>query len=226
MVFGTTEDALAAARGLYRRHAAIRGVLTENVGRFPAGSPYCANDVAALRWVFATLVDSAIVAFELVNPPLSVAERERYYAEMRRFAVFFGIPQGALPPSWASFAEYFDEIIGSDALVVSGAARAIAAELIAGAGTWLRSPSWYRAVTASLLPDRLRAEFGLRYGTAERRAARRALMVLRFLYPRIPARLRYVAPYQEACARLAGERPAISTKLLNRLWIGRDSMPG
>ena len=28
MVFGTTEDALAAARGLYRRHTAIRGVLT------------------------------------------------------------------------------------------------------------------------------------------------------------------------------------------------------
>jgi uncharacterized protein (DUF2236 family) len=226
MVFGTTEDAVAVARGLYRRHAAISGVLTESVGRFPAGSAYRANDVAALRWVFATLVDSAIVAFELVNPPLSVAERERYYSEMRRFAAFFGISQGSLPPNWTSFAEYFDEITGSDALAVSSAARVIAAELIAGAGTWLRSPSWYRAVTASLLPDRLRAEFGLRYGTAERRAARRAFAVLRALYPRIPARLRYVAPYQEACARLAGQRPAISTKLLNRLWIGRDSMAG
>jgi uncharacterized protein (DUF2236 family) len=179
-----------------------------------------------LRWIFATLVDSAIVAFELVNPPLSVAERERYYAEMRRFAAFFGIPQAALPPNWMSFAEYFDEITGSNALAVSSAARVIAAELIAGAGTWLRSPSWYRAVTASLLPDRLRAEFGLLYGAAEIRAAARALMVLRVLYPRIPARLRYVAPYQEACARLAGRGPGLSIKLLNRLWIGRNSMAG
>lgn len=226
MVFGTTEDAVAAARGLYRRHAAISGILTESVGRSAAGPAYRANDVAALRWVFATLVDSAIVAFELVNPPLSPAERERYYAEMRRFGAFFGIPQAALPSSWASFAEYFDEIMGSDALAVSSAARVIAAELIAGAGTWLPSPYWFRALTASLLPDRLRAEFGLRYDAAEQRAAGRALLVLRSLYPRIPARLRYVAPYHEACARLARQRLGFSTKLLNRFWIGRDSMAG
>ena len=50
---------------------------------------------------------------------------------------------------------------------------------------------------------------------------------LRVLYPRIPPRLRHVAPYHEACARLAGHsRPGPLTRLLNRLWIGRDSMAG
>jgi hypothetical protein len=41
----------------------------------------------------------------------------------------------------------------------------------------------------------------------------------------VPASLRYVAPYHEALARLAGrDRPAPLTRLLNRFWIGRSSM--
>jgi uncharacterized protein (DUF2236 family) len=66
MVFGSADEAVAAARRLYRRHAAITGVLVESAGGFAAGSGYRANDVAALRWVFATLAQSAVVAFEAV----------------------------------------------------------------------------------------------------------------------------------------------------------------
>jgi uncharacterized protein (DUF2236 family) len=226
MVFGTTDEAIAAARQLYRRHAAITGILSQSAGTFPVGSAYRANDVAALRWVFATLVDSAIVAFELVNSPLSAEERERYYGELRLFAALFGIPQTALPQSWAAFADYVEDTIASDVIAVSPAAREIAAQLFTGAGTWLRSPLWYRALTARLLPQRLRADFELPFGPTEQRAARRALAVVRLLYPRIPVRLRYVAPYHEACARLAGRRPGPLTHLLNRFWIGRDSMAG
>lgn len=227
MVFGTTDEAVGAARRLYRRHATIGGTLAESAGEFPAGSAYRANDIAALRWVFATLADSAIVAFELVNPPLSAEECERYYAEFRRFAAFFGIPQEALPQSWPAFADYVEQMLGSDTLVVSNAARTIAAELFAGAGTWLRSPSWYRALTARLLPQRLRDGFALGWGPTEQRAAERALLVLRFLYPRAPASLRHVAPYHEACARLAGRsRPKALTRLLNRFWIGQNSIAG
>ncbi len=227
MVFGTTDEAVGAARRLYRRHATIGGILADSAGEFPAGSAYRANDVAALRWVFATLADSAIVAFELVNPPLSAEECERYYAEFRRFAAFFGIPQEALPQSWPAFADYVEQMLGSDTLAVSNAARTVATELFAGAGTWLRSPSWYRALTARLLPQRLRDGFALGWGPTEQRAAERALVVLRFLYPRAPASLRYVGPYHEACARLAGRsRPKALTRLLNRFWIGQNSIAG
>src|SRR5215472_3765137 len=40
MVFGTTDEAVSAARRLYWRHARIHGVLAEAVGPFPAGSSY------------------------------------------------------------------------------------------------------------------------------------------------------------------------------------------
>jgi uncharacterized protein (DUF2236 family) len=62
MVFGTVEEAIAAARRLHRRHAAIRGNLTEPAGPFRAGTLYQANEITALRWVYATLIDTALVA--------------------------------------------------------------------------------------------------------------------------------------------------------------------
>ena len=144
---------------------------------------------------------------------------------MRLFAALFGIPQSALPQSWADFARYVDDMFSSDTLAVSSAARSIAAELFSGAGTRLRAPFWYRALTASLLPPRLRDEFELPYGPSELRSVERVLTVFRHVYPWVPARLLYVAPYHEALARLAGRtgRQPL-TRVLNRFWIGRSSM--
>ena len=227
MVFGTTEQALAAARRLHQRHRRISGTLAEATGPFAAGSRYEANEIKALCWVHATLIDTALIAYQLVCPPLSAAERERYWIEARLFAAFFGIPQGVLPQSWADFAAGNETMWRSHVLTVGDEARKIAGAVLSGAGTWLPLPSWYRTLTARLLPMRLRAEFELRYGEIEHRKTERALAVLRRVYPRVPARLRHVGPYQEACARFAGERrPGVTTQLLNRLCIGQKSMAG
>jgi uncharacterized protein (DUF2236 family) len=225
MVFGTTDEAFAAARRLHLRHTAISGTLREDAGAFSAGSAYCANGVAALRWVHATLTDTALLAHQLVNPPLSAQDRERYYADARVFAALFGIPQSAVSQNWPDFARYVDDTFNSDTLAVSSAARSIAAELFCGAGTRLRAPFWYRALTASLLPPRLRDALELPYGPAEQRSVERVLAVFRHVHPWVPARLRYVAPYHEALARLAGRnRPTPLIRVLNRFWIGRSSM--
>lgn len=219
MVFGTTDQAFAAARRLHRRHAAISGRLTAGAGAFAAGSFYCANDVAALRWVHATLTETALIAYQLLEPPLSTADRERYYTEMQVFAALFGIPHSVLPQSSDGFARYVEDMFGSDILAVSGDARRLADRLLGGA------PRWYRALTARLLPPRLRGEFGLSFGAAEQRSAERALGAIRRIHPWLPARLRYVAPYHEALARLdGGERPDRLTRVLNRFWIGQTSM--
>ena len=109
--------------------------------------------------------------------------------------------------------------------MVGNAARSIAAKLFSGSGTRLRAPFWYRALSASLLPPRLRDAFELPYGPSELRSVERLLTVFRHVHPWLPARLRYVAPYHEALARLAGrDRPAPLTRVLNRFWIGRSSM--
>jgi uncharacterized protein (DUF2236 family) len=226
MVFGALDQSLAAARRLNRRHADIHGTLPDAAGPFSAGSPYLANDIPALRWVHATLTDTALMAHDLVLPALTGEARERYYAESKLFAGLFGIPTRCLPASWTEFSDYMEEMMRSETLTVTAAARSMAHRLLAGADTWLPVPASYRALTAELLPARLRNEFALRYGEAEQRAACRLVQRLRRLYPYLPTRLRHVGPYQEAEQRLAGRRhPDLMARLCNRLWIGRAAMP-
>jgi uncharacterized protein (DUF2236 family) len=96
--------------------------------------------------------------------------------------------------------------------------------MLAGAGR-LPIPRWYRNLTAHLMPERLRASFGLPFGEEERQSALRALRFIRRIYPVLPTRLRYVAPFHEALGRLGGRsQPDLMTRALNRLWIGRERM--
>jgi uncharacterized protein (DUF2236 family) len=225
MVFGSLDRALAAARHLHRRHATIVGHLPEAIGRFESGSPYRANEVAALRWVHATLVDTALIVHDLILPPLSVEERERYWAESRLFGALFGLTSADLPGDWESFAAYNAATMQSDTLSVSAAAREVAGQIFAGGRPWLRPPRWYQALSAQLLPDRLRMGFGLAFDERDWKAAERALACIQRVYPKMPTRLRYVGPYQEAQARLQG-KPHLgwATRCLNRAWIGRPAL--
>ena len=224
LAFGSLDQALAAARRLHRRHTAITGTMPGTLGRYPAGSPYMANELSALIWVHATLVETAAMARELVLPPLTPATRERYYDECRVLGALFGIAPDAQPRDWAAFGRYVEETIASDRLAVGAAARDIGTAVLAGAGH-IPVPRWYRDVTAFLLPERLRVAYALPFGPREQRRAARALRTIRRLYPVLPTRLRYVGPYQEALARLDGRRgPDLVTRWLNRLWIGRSSM--
>jgi len=225
MSFGTTEQALAAAQRLHRQHSGIRGKLPETAGRFAEGSAYEANDVAALRWVYATLVDSALLAYELVLPPLSIAEREQCYAESRKTAALFGISREELPGNWDDFNTYVESMFQSNALVVSTAACRMAHELLGGSGTWIRLPFWYRSLTAHMLPPRLREEFQLSYGAREQRSAARALRWLPRIYLRLPEIARFVGPYLEAQAKLSGKaHPGLGVRLSNRVWIGQSTL--
>jgi uncharacterized protein (DUF2236 family) len=226
MVFGRLEQSLDAARRLHRRHAAITGTMPQSAGPFAAGSSYCANSVPALRWVHATLTETALMAYTLVLPAPTRAEREQYYDESRLFAALFGIPQSSLPASWRAFSTYVEAMMQSDILTVTDSARVMAHRLLAGTDTWLPIPASYRHLTARLLPPRLRQAFALSYGPAEQRAARNLIARLRRVYPLLPGRLRYVGPYQEAEQRLAGSlQPDLATRLSNRFWIGQGIMP-
>jgi uncharacterized protein (DUF2236 family) len=225
ITFAPVDLAMATAHRLHCRHANVQGNLREAAGDFAPGSRYEANEVSALRWVYATLVDSAVLAYELVLPPLSPAERDAYYVESRRTAALFGIPRDALPRDWSDFRVYMKTTLESDTLAVTAAAREMAQELNAGAGLPVRTPFWYGALTTHLLPASLRDEFQLPCGDVERRSAERALRWLRRVYSHLPAGLRFVGPYNEARARLAGRvQPGLSIRLGNKLWIGQSSL--
>ena len=224
-VFGTADQAFSAARRLHRRHAAIVGTLPENAGPFPRGSGYAANTVPALLWVHATLVEAALVAHDAVLPPLTADERDRYIAETARMAALFGIPAELAPRDWQSHRAYVDAMLASETLTVTGAARDIARQLLSGsAGPPV--PERFRTITAQLLGPRLRAGFALPFGAREERSAKQSLTFIRKLYPRLPPALRTVGPYREAQERLRGRaNPSVTTRCLNRFWIGSSALP-
>ena len=226
IVFGTLEQALSAARRLHRRHTRVQGFLPTEIGPFAQGSHYCANEVSALCWVHATLMDTALATHQIVFPGTTEHERERYYSESKVLAGLFGIPQDRLPQTWSAFADYMAMLSGSNTLTVGTDAHLLAKQVLNGGAIWLRAPGWYRAVTARLLPPQLRDSFGLPYGTAEQRTAEKAINWIRRTYPVLPERIRYVGPYQEANARLEGRRLDAFTRMANRLSIGQPRLDG
>jgi uncharacterized protein (DUF2236 family) len=224
MVFGTLEQALAASRQLYQLHTRIQGRLPEAVAAYPQGAPYAANEVSALVWVYATLVESALLAYDSVLPPLSNSERETYYAESKTMAALFGIPAAALPRNWSGFERYNRSMWASDMLGVSALSRELAHGVLHGRGSWVPVPHWYRALTTAWLPERLRDEFALACGPRELGAGATPPGWLVQIYSRLPAPLRYVGPYQEARARLLGRRVDPLILASNRFWMGQPRM--
>ncbi len=225
IVFGTRGQAIRASRRLYALHTRIGGNLPEGVGRYGLGSRYEATEIGALRWVFATLIESALLAYECVLPPLTAAEREKYYAESKTMAALFGIPAHALPHDWQAFTAYSEKIVQSDALGASDRSRSLAQNVLRGAGSWVRPPLWYRALTASWLPPRFREEFDLEPDAVAWRAAARARLWLPRVYRVIPPSLRFVGPYQEAERRLDGRPAGATVRWSNRFWIGQPQLP-
>ena len=225
MIFGSAGQGFAASRSLYQLHTRVRGELPSAVAGYAQGSHYEANSLPALIWVYVTLVESAVLAYECVLPALNDAEREAYYAESKVLAGLFGIPAEALPADWLSFKAYVAEMCASSALGVDQLSRAMAQKLLSGAGSRVKPPRWYRALTAAWMPMRLRVEFGLELGTPEERVLEKARRWLPRVYRSLPSSVRFTGPYHEARARLAGRGPGMLARASNRFWIGEAKMP-
>ncbi|MGA8530931.1 MAG: oxygenase MpaB family protein [Acidobacteriaceae bacterium] len=224
MVFGSLDQALAAARHLHTLHTGIRGEMPETVAEWPRGTHYEANEIAALRWVYATLIESAVFAYGSIRP-FSTEERAQYYNESKTMAALFGLPAAALPEDWSGFHQYVTEMSASRELGVGSPARAMGHAILRGAGSWVRVPRWYRALTAEWLGPRFREEFELPWSAADQRTAERALQWLPRVWSGLPAPVRFVGPWHEAEARLRGRRPGKVTLIGNRFWIGQTLLP-
>jgi len=219
MVFGDWDTAVRCSRRVHAIHQRIHGEIAEDIGVFARGAPYDANDEGALLWVHATLLDSAVEAHELALGPLALRDKEHYYEESKRFARLFGISDAVLPATWSAFGDYYRDMLASDVIRVGGPAREIASFLFQSPKPAFRPLfRFLRALTAGLLPPRLRQEFGLPWGSGDRALFRASLATLRRAYPRLPRRLRYVPAYVRAQRRLRGiETPDRVGDFLERL---------
>lgn len=232
MVFGDLDRAIRSARRVHAIHSRIRGPIEEDVGAFAEGTRYEANDEHALLWVHATLLDTAIEVYELVIRRLTYVEKDAYYQESKRFARLFGISDAVLPGDWQAFRAYFENMLQSDQIAIGAPAREMAGFLFANPKPAARPLfRWLELMTAGLLPPRLRAGFGFRWGAIDAALFRASVSALSATYPRLPRRLRYVPAYVSARRRMAGRSgPDRIGQLLERLALssidGRAALSG
>jgi uncharacterized protein (DUF2236 family) len=220
MVFGDLDTALNSARRVHTYHRSITGTITEDVGPFHRGHSYAANTIPALLWVQATLLHTSVQLYELVFKPLSLWEKDAYYEESKKFGSLFGIPEDQAPPDWMSFERYVEQMFAKGSPVVVGApARDIAGYLMQppAPGTSVLM-KWYETMTANLLPERIREEYGYRVGRAERAMFRASIEALKRGYPLLPSALRFLPAYNIALRRIAAKRPTRFEILVARAW--------
>jgi len=197
VTYGPRRDAERATRRVRSMHGKVRGELFEAAGRFPAGTPYAADDPELLLWILATLVDSGMTVYQRYVRELTPGEREGLWQDYRIFGRMFGLPDEAMPSTYEDFRRYMRRMLDGDDLFVTDEARTTAREIV------MRPPVPLAArplvelanfVTVGLLPARIRAQYGFSWDPA------RGLMLRghteyarRLVVPLLPGRLRYNA---------------------------------
>lgn len=128
--FGSRAEADRMTRRVRAMHRRVRGELDRDVGIFPAGTPYAADDPELLMWILFTLVDSGIVVYERFVGRLSRDERERYWADFRVVGSLFGLEPDEMPADLGELDDYREEIYADGRLHVSDWARIKAREIV------------------------------------------------------------------------------------------------
>lgn len=206
IVFGTTKEAEGCAATIRSVHARVHGSLGADTGRFPAGTPYRAEDPPLLEWVQATLIDTAIRTYELLFRPLTRAERDRYCAEASGIAVRLGVPDGQMPATYDAFDERYRARIASDEIAIGREAHDLARAVLAPKLRFVPRPVFapLGLITVGLLPPEVRERYGFRWSPARERAFRAGSMAIGRTAKALPSRLRLFPQARAAERRLGG----------------------
>ena len=204
ITFGDREQAFAAAEAVRKVHSRVRGRLERPAGPFAAGTLYDASDPHLAMWVHASLLGTSLQVYGRLVRPLTLATRERYYQEAKPFARLFGVGDDVLPADYRAFRAYLAGMIDGPDLAVGEDARALAAHILAPPVPLPARPAnpALRAVTAWLLPARLRREFGLPWGLLERALVTGSGAPGRLAVWMLPPRLRYWPHHRTALDRV------------------------
>jgi uncharacterized protein (DUF2236 family) len=194
--FGDRARAQRATARVRAVHRTVRGELREPAGRFPAGTPYAADDPALTLWIIATLVDSALVVHARCVRSLARAERDAYWRDYKVIGREFGLREGDMPDAIEDLEEYVAAMLAGPDLHVTDRSRELALRIV------MRPPVPPHArpmlelanfVTVGLLPARLRRMYGLSWDPARALALRAAAeYAKRLVVPLLPGRMRYV----------------------------------
>ncbi len=195
ILFGERQDADRMTSAVRKMHRRARGVLAEPAGKFPAGTPWAADDPALLLWIVATLADSGALVYRRYVGALSGSELDAYWSDWRTVGSLFGLSEADMPADWAGLRAYMREMLQGDILHVSPKARELGVEIV------LRPPVPRSArpllevanfIIVGLLPGRLRRQYRLWWDPVRTVMLRAGADSTRLvLMPILPPRLRF-----------------------------------
>jgi uncharacterized protein (DUF2236 family) len=195
VMFGERQAANEAATKVRAVHSRVSGRLNEPAGRFPAGTPWAADDPELLLWILATLADSAALLFKAYVRHLDAAELDSFWADYRIVGTLFGLSEDDMPQNWDSLETYMAEMLSGDVLHVTGEARDLGKRVV------LHPPvaAWFRPilpvanfVIIGWLPAKLRRQYRLFWHPGRSLAlAVGAESTRRAVLPLLPAQARW-----------------------------------
>jgi uncharacterized protein (DUF2236 family) len=197
--FGSRAEADRVARRVRAMHRRVSGRLPAAVGRYPAGTPYRADDPELLLWILFTLVDSGMVVYRNYVGALSRDEEAAYWEDYKVVGRLFGLRRRDMPNTLDDLDAYRRRMLAGDELHVTEWARSRAREIVLEPPVpWMARPvvEAVNFTTIALLPDRIRREYG--FSPVPPPFLRKALVrggseyTKRLILPLLPSRLRLV----------------------------------
>jgi uncharacterized protein (DUF2236 family) len=191
--FGTRTEADRVLDYVHRLHETVKGELSEDAGRYRAGTPYSAFDPELMLWTMAVIADSATLFFELLVRELEDPEREALWQDYVRFAELFGMPRDAAPSTHREFRAWWDHRLASERMHLTSSARYVGyatAFEIPLPGIYAPAKRVHDLIMLGSLPPRVRELYGLGWTTAHAVAFRAAVIAARRSRPLVPRALR------------------------------------
>jgi uncharacterized protein (DUF2236 family) len=156
------------------------------------GPGYRAGDPELQVWVAATLFATAAQTYGLFFGELSREELAAYYEQTKVYATILGCPHDMMPATYEDFRAYYARTLAS--LRITDASRAIAEQVLHPRlpGGRLNEPGLaaIRLITAGLMPEPIRRQYGWRWDRARRLRFHLLMRGVRLVYPRLPLPVR------------------------------------
>jgi uncharacterized protein (DUF2236 family) len=214
IAFGTIEEAEGAAKRVARRHASVRGDAAAH--GVPGAEQYSADEIDLLMWVVATLVWSSIGGYERSVGTLSLAEKRKFYLEMRVLGTFFGLSEDHGPQTYDEYEQYLRRQLDDPAMGSHAISRRVAREVARP-----RRP-WWLAMTggpitfifSDVLPEPVRGRLGFQSTPWTKLCMAAATIGLKLFARFAPGVVRF--PPQYRIARLAVGAALVSPCAVNK----------
>ncbi|KAL4736077.1 hypothetical protein BDV11DRAFT_173252 [Aspergillus similis] len=179
MLFGTPAEKKKIIELVHRAHAPVKG------------TDYEADDPSAQLWVAATLYAVGVDLYESIFGELDEETAEQAYREYVVLGASLRVPVEMWPKDREAFWVYWDEQLAT--FDICDEAKNVAHDLLYNP----KIPFYFKAlmptlrlVTAELLPERLRKEYGLKSSKGRKRLYKSTMAITKATYPFLPRAIR------------------------------------